>query len=210
MRWPQAGLAGDPRLSEAARVIRDAFVDLDVDYRLIGGLALELQGVEVGTTDIDILVAEEDFDTVRREFEEFAQPLAFSASGTKKKADTAPVYEFPGADGVVRPVSFFRLGDIDIDLLGAVAPAEKVALEEPPVLTTAPRGFPAAPLAAVVAIKLSAGREKDYVQVEQVAAVLGLKRSKAVHNFLVSRGLEHLVEDWDAAVLRATTPPRER
>jgi hypothetical protein len=48
------------------------------------------------------------------------------------------------------------------------------------------------------------------VQIEAVARALGKIRVKTVTAYLQKRGWDELVEEWEAAVMRATVPPRRR
>lgn len=211
-RWKDP--VGDERLLEAVRIVRDILKDGDIDYRLIGGLALELQGIETGTTDVDLLVDSETFaaacEALIDDEAVIAQYINDDAQRLDSKDGDVIVYEFPGGDGSVRSVAFFRVGDTEVDLLGGSAPPEQNAMNEIPLFSAHPRNVPVAPLAALVAIKLAAGRGKDIVHVEQVASALGKKRAQRIRRYLEDRDMGYLADEWDAAVLRATTPPRRR
>lgn len=205
-----------PALIEVARQLRDSLRECEIDYRLIGGLALELQGIDVGTKDIDLLVDEENFDAARNCLTQSLQPQATTEDGVRVDIHAeAPVYTFVGLDSVERPVSFYRLDDIEVDLLGATGPAEKNAMEDIPWLTSVPKGIPVASLQAIAAIKLAVGRVKDMVHVEMIVTALGRKRARIVSRYLRSqdrlRDMPELVDEWEAAIERtALMQPKKR
>ena len=213
--WDNLNAASDGLLA-AAGLARDAFVSCGVDFRLIGGLALELQGVDVGTKDIDFLVDEESFDTALQCLADTgAVPQMTTEDGLRVNAREPSVYQFVGLDGIPRPVSFFRLGNVEIDLLGATGPTEKNAMEDVPWLTSTPKGIPVAPIQAIAAIKLAVGRTKDMAHVEMIIAALGRQRAKIVSRYLRTqdrlRDMSELVEEWNAAVERtAAMQPKRR
>lgn len=200
----------DAILVDTARLVRDALVIEHVDFRLIGGLALEFQGIETGTTDLDLLVAGDDFTNAQGVLARVTTPLRFMDDGRRVPNPIPITYIYTGADGIDRPVSFFQHNDVDIDLLGAAADVERAAMMEPPFLSRIPKGLPVAPLGAILAIKLTVARDKDIDHAERAAVALGRINSKTISAYLRSRGFPQLIEEWEAAVLRATTPPRVR
>lgn len=195
-------------LIEALMKVHDLLYKQMVHYRLIGGMALEIQGVEVGTKDVDVLVEYKDFDLVRQLFSKHFTPQTLTDARRRVLADEAesPALTFVGDDGTARPVSFFRAGHIEVDVLGAAAEPEELALDVSPTYSVYPRGIPVAQIPAIVAIKLTSARAKDIVHVENVARTMGgdVRDAQALSKFLREHNMGHLVEEWEAAFTRAT------
>ena len=201
-------------LVDVLRRVRDVFADNTMDYRVIGGLALELQGIDVGTKDVDFLVDADQFDTGSRLISAIAIPQKLTADGLRVDAAMPSTYIFTGSDSIDRPVTFFRINNVDIDLLAATGPTEQSAMEDVPMLTIEPRGIPVATIPAIAAIKLSVGRQKDFTHIEMIATALGRKRSEAILRYLQTKerlsDLTDLAEEWSAAVERsAANLPRK-
>lgn len=149
-------------VQEALRKVTRCLGDLEIDYVVVGGMALFMHGFRRFTEDVNILVTSGDLKMIHRELEglgyvhpfEGSRNLRDAASGVKIEFLIAG--QFPG-DGRPKPVAFPK-------------PAE-VALERD--------GVKYVNLPTLVELKLASGmtnleRVKDLADVQELIKILSL------------------------------------
>jgi aminoglycoside-2''-adenylyltransferase len=133
-----------PAIDVALAAVREVFARLELDYVLVGGLAVIHHGYVRATRDIDLLVERDDLGRVERllgsgGFERTSQGhLCHSASG------------------------------VDVDLLFAgdpIPPRERARFPSPAAVGRSTREGDVVDLPWLVALKLHAGRHRDLADV---------------------------------------------
>ena len=157
----------ESEVQKSLRRITGCLNDLDIDYAVVGGMALFLHGFRRFTEDVDILVTRAGLKKLHEALEGSGYRPPFVNSKNLRDTDNGVRIEFlvageyPG-DGKVKPVAF----------------------PEPATVTTEREGIRLLNLEALIELKLASGmtgvgRLKDLADVQEVIKMLVLPEALA-------------------------------
>lgn len=180
----QAGnffMPDNPVQRSLAKISR-CLAELNIDYAIVGGMALVAHGYERTTVDVDLLVTPEGLKALHAALDGLGYVPPFAGSKHLRDAETSVRIEFlvtgqyPG-DGVAKPLAFPDPATASVDMNGV----RVIALER------------------LLELKLASGmtnpgRLKDLADVQELIRVRNLDESTAerLHEYVRPKFLELL------------------